>query len=123
MHMYQAMPRDGSAAIPLLLCRYPVTIHMLYFLRTIKPILSSTSTSQRSTTMDPTAPGTSHTKRYRPYFTPAQVHALSAKQRGKLSISRADRTTQQACGFIDAVGCRLGLSVTLYDGACADSSP
>lgn len=55
---------------------------------------------------------TSHIKHHRPYFTPAEVERLSAKQRGKLSVSREERARQQACGFIDAVGVRSGLSVS-----------
>lgn len=51
----------------------------------------------------------SHIKHHRPYFTPAQVERLSAKQRGKLSLSREERARQHACGFIDAVGVRSGL--------------
>jgi CTD kinase subunit beta len=54
---------------------------------------------------------TSHIKRFKPYFTPSEVERLSTKQRGKLSVSREERGRQQACGFIDAVGVRLGLSV------------
>ncbi|OXB34647.1 CTD kinase subunit beta [Cryptococcus neoformans] len=49
-----------------------------------------------------------HTKQYKPYFSPANVEKLSAKQRGKLSVSREERVRQQACGFIDAVGVRCG---------------
>ncbi|KAK8861488.1 hypothetical protein IAR55_002309 [Kwoniella newhampshirensis] len=49
-----------------------------------------------------------HIKHYKPYFTPAEVERLSAKQRGKLSVSREERGRQQACGFIDAVGVRCG---------------
>lgn len=50
-----------------------------------------------------------HTKQYKSYFSPANVERLSAKQRGKLSVSREERVRQQACGFIDAVGVRCGL--------------
>jgi CTD kinase subunit beta len=46
---------------------------------------------------------------YKPYFTPVEVEKLSAKQRGKLSVSREERGRQQACSFIDAVGTRCGL--------------
>ncbi|ODN76769.1 hypothetical protein L202_05379 [Cryptococcus amylolentus CBS 6039] len=49
-----------------------------------------------------------HTKLYRPYFAPAEVERLSAKQRGKLSVSREERARQQACSFIDATGVRCG---------------
>ena len=48
-------------------------------------------------------------KLHRPYFSPAEVERLSAKQRGKLSVSREDKGRQQACAFIDAVGTRCGL--------------
>jgi hypothetical protein len=52
---------------------------------------------------------TSHIKHYKPYFAPSEVERLSAKQRGKLSVSREERGRQQACAFIDAVGVRSGL--------------
>ncbi|WVQ78735.1 hypothetical protein IAT38_000822 [Cryptococcus sp. DSM 104549] len=57
---------------------------------------------------DAPSSSTTHVKQYRPYFTPAEVERLSAKQRGKLSVSREERVRQQACGFIDAVGVRCG---------------
>lgn len=53
-------------------------------------------------------------KLYRPFFIPSEVERLSAKQRGKLSVSREDKGRQQACTFIDAVGTRCGLCVTPY---------
>ncbi|WVO13237.1 hypothetical protein L204_100850 [Cryptococcus depauperatus] len=49
-----------------------------------------------------------HVKQYKSYFTPTEVERLSAKQRGKLSVSREERARQQACGFLDAVGVRCG---------------
>ncbi|WWC87796.1 uncharacterized protein L201_002688 [Kwoniella dendrophila CBS 6074] len=49
-----------------------------------------------------------HVKHFKPYFTPVEVEKLSAKQRGKLSVSREEKLRQQACGFIDAVGVRCG---------------
>ncbi|WVW80050.1 hypothetical protein I302_102023 [Kwoniella bestiolae CBS 10118] len=49
-----------------------------------------------------------HVKHFKPYFTPLEVEKLSAKQRGKLSVSREEKVRQQACGFIDAVGVRCG---------------
>ncbi|KAL1410333.1 RNA polymerase II C-terminal domain kinase beta subunit [Vanrija albida] len=55
-----------------------------------------------------TEASTSTIKRYRPYFHPAEVERLSAKQRGKLSVSREERARQQACALIDAVGMRCG---------------
>ena len=48
-------------------------------------------------------------KLYRPYFSPAEIEQMSAKQRGKLSVNREERIRQQACGFIDAIGVRCGL--------------
>ncbi|ORX33632.1 cyclin-like protein [Kockovaella imperatae] len=59
-------------------------------------------------TTDAASASSIHLKRYKPYFTPAEVERLSAKQRGKLSVSREERSRQQACGFIDAVGVRCG---------------
>ncbi|ORY29517.1 cyclin-like protein [Naematelia encephala] len=50
----------------------------------------------------------SHIKVFRPYLSPSEVERLSAKQRGKLSVSREEKARQQACGFIDAVGVRCG---------------
>ncbi|KLT45359.1 cyclin-like protein [Cutaneotrichosporon oleaginosum] len=47
-------------------------------------------------------------KRYRPYYRPGEVERMTARQRGKLSISREERVRQQACAFIDAVGVRCG---------------
>ncbi|KAI0632022.1 cyclin-like protein [Trametes polyzona] len=43
-----------------------------------------------------------------PYFTPSEVEKLSDKQRGKLSITQEEKARQQACGFIEAVGCSIG---------------
>ncbi|OCF32289.1 CTD kinase subunit beta [Kwoniella heveanensis BCC8398] len=59
-------------------------------------------------TVPSSSSSTSHVKHYKPYFTPLEVERLSAKQRGKLSVSREERLRQQACGFIDAVGVRCG---------------
>lgn len=51
----------------------------------------------------------SNIKYYLPYFTPAEVELLSDRQRGKLSISQEEKARQQACGFIEAVGSKIGL--------------
>ncbi|WWD16601.1 hypothetical protein CI109_101029 [Kwoniella shandongensis] len=59
-------------------------------------------------TLPSSSSSNTHIKHYKPYFTPAEVERLSAKQRGKLSVSREERGRQQACGFIDAVGVRCG---------------
>ncbi|KAH8084584.1 cyclin-like protein [Filobasidium floriforme] len=47
-------------------------------------------------------------KTYRPYFTPKEISALSARQRGKQSTARDEKHRQIACGFIEAVGSRAG---------------
>lgn len=70
------------------------------------PALGAATTT---TTITPTPAPTSSVKHFRPYFTPAEIVRMSAKQRGKLSVSREERVRQQACGFIDAVGARCGL--------------
>ncbi|KAI0927262.1 hypothetical protein AcV5_007841 [Taiwanofungus camphoratus] len=51
---------------------------------------------------------TPNIKYHFPYFTPAEVEQLSDKQRGKLSISQEEKLRQQSCGFIEAVGAKIG---------------
>ncbi|EIM85971.1 cyclin-like protein [Stereum hirsutum FP-91666 SS1] len=50
----------------------------------------------------------SQTQHHHPYFTPTEVDILSEQQRGKMSITQEDRARQQACGFIEAIGSRVG---------------
>ncbi|KAJ6508686.1 cyclin-like protein [Mycena sanguinolenta] len=50
----------------------------------------------------------SSSKYHHPYFTPAEVEYLSAKQRGKLSIAQEDRVRQNACAFLETLGARIG---------------
>ncbi|PFH54113.1 hypothetical protein AMATHDRAFT_136094 [Amanita thiersii Skay4041] len=50
----------------------------------------------------------SSSKFHHPYFTPAEVEYLSEKQRGKLSISQEEKLRQNACGFLEAMGSRVG---------------
>lgn len=69
-----------------------------------------------------TTASTSHIKRYKPYFSPQDIERLSAKQRGKLSVSREERGRQQACSFIDAVGTRCGLWVCSIRGSADKQS-
>ena len=52
---------------------------------------------------------TSSSKFHHPYFTPAEVEYLSEKQRGKLSVTQEDKVRQNACGFLEALGVRIGL--------------
>jgi CTD kinase subunit beta len=54
---------------------------------------------------------TSSSKYHHPYFTPAEVEYLSEKQRGKLSATQEEKTRQQACAFLEAVGAKIGLRV------------
>lgn len=69
--------------------------------------------------MDPTQPRAqspsqipaSSSKYHHPYFTPAEVEYLSEKQRGKLSVTQEERVRQNACGFLEALGARVGLCV------------
>lgn len=53
----------------------------------------------------------SHIKYHLPYFTPVEVEHLSDKQRGKLSVTQEEKIRQQACGFMEAVGAKIGLYV------------
>jgi CTD kinase subunit beta len=48
-------------------------------------------------------------KHHHPYFTPAEIEYLSEKQRGKLSVTQEEKVRQNACGFLEAVGARIGL--------------
>ncbi|KDQ62447.1 hypothetical protein JAAARDRAFT_66179 [Jaapia argillacea MUCL 33604] len=60
--------------------------------------MDSSSTSQPS----------SSSKFHHPYFTPTEVEQLSDKQRGKLSINQEEKARQQACGFVEAIGAKIG---------------
>ena len=48
-------------------------------------------------------------KHHHPYFTPAEIDYLSEKQRGKLTATQEEKVRQSACGFLEAVGGRIGL--------------
>ncbi|KAJ3525032.1 hypothetical protein NM688_g8465 [Phlebia brevispora] len=50
----------------------------------------------------------SHVKYHLPYFTPEEVERMSERQRGKLTATQEEKQRQQACGFIEAVGSRIG---------------
>jgi hypothetical protein len=73
------------------------------------PGISSQTQKGRS----PSPVSSAHTRRHRPYFTPEEVAILSEKQRGGPTVSEGyeDRIRQQACGFMEAVGLRMGLYV------------
>lgn len=51
----------------------------------------------------------SHIRHHHPYFTPSDVEKLSEHQRGW--TQRLDKAREQACGFIEAVGSKIGLYV------------
>lgn len=59
----------------------------------------------------PAQPPASSSKYHHPYFTPAEVEYLSEKQRGKLSATQEEKVRQNACGFLEALGARIGLYV------------
>ncbi|KAG6840991.1 hypothetical protein C0991_002881 [Blastosporella zonata] len=50
----------------------------------------------------------SSSKYHHPYFTPAEVKYLSEKQRGKLTETQEEKARQSACGFLEALGARIG---------------
>ncbi|KAH9841428.1 cyclin-like protein [Rhodofomes roseus] len=58
--------------------------------------------------MDGSQFAASYVKHHLPYFTPTEVEKLSDKQRGKLSFTQEEKARQQACGFIEAVGAKIG---------------
>lgn len=51
----------------------------------------------------------SSSKYHHPYFTLPEVEYLSDKQRGKLSATQEEKLRQQACGFLEVVGAKIGL--------------
>lgn len=62
-------------------------------------------------TMDGSQFAASYVKHHLPYFTPFEVEKLSDNQRGKLSITQEEKVRQQAGGFIESVGAKIGLYV------------
>ncbi|EPQ54470.1 cyclin-like protein [Gloeophyllum trabeum ATCC 11539] len=58
--------------------------------------------------MADTSTPASQSKHHHPYFTPSEVDRLSEKQRGKLSVTQEERSRQQACSFIEAIGAKIG---------------
>ncbi|KZT73927.1 cyclin-like protein [Daedalea quercina L-15889] len=58
--------------------------------------------------MDGSQFAASYVKHHLPYFTPVEIEKLSDKQRGKLSVTQEEKVRQQACGFIEAVGAKIG---------------
>lgn len=51
------------------------------------------------------------TRRYRPYFTAAEIQLLTTQQsmKGKMSVGRVERMRQVSVEFIAKVGASLGL--------------
>lgn len=60
-------------------------------------------------TYSPSQLPASSIKYHHSYFTPAEVEIMSEKQRGKMTVTQEDKIRQNACGFIDAIGSRIGL--------------
>jgi CTD kinase subunit beta len=44
-----------------------------------------------------------------PFFNPVELEHMSAKARGKMSENVVAQRTAAACGFIEALGARMGL--------------
>ncbi|TDL23296.1 cyclin-like protein [Rickenella mellea] len=63
--------------------------------------------SQYQVPQSPSQINASHVKHHHPYFTPTEVEQLSEKQRGKQSMNQ-EKVRQQACGFLEAVGAKIG---------------
>ncbi|KAF5385628.1 hypothetical protein D9757_005540 [Collybiopsis confluens] len=61
-----------------------------------------------SRTQSPSQVPASSIKYHHPYFTPAEVEIMSEKQRGKMNVTQEDKIRQNACGFIEAIGSRIG---------------
>lgn len=61
----------------------------------------------------------SSSRHHRPYFTDLQISMLSEKQRGKISASQEDKMKQLACSFIEGMGEKIGLYVSVSLRICA----
>ncbi|KAG5352099.1 hypothetical protein C0989_003898 [Termitomyces sp. Mn162] len=61
-----------------------------------------------SRAQSPSQLSASSSKYHHPYFTPAEVKYLSEKQRGKLTETQEEKARQSACGFLEALGARIG---------------
>ncbi len=75
--------------------------------------------SQYQVPQSPSQMNASHVKHHHPYFTPIEVEQLSEKQRGKQSMNQ-EKVRQQACGFIEAVGAKIGLYGIISDNRRAN---
>ena len=72
--------------------------------------LSSTFTMDNTPgTQSPSQLPASSIKYHHPYFTPTEIEIMSEKQRGKMTVTQEDKIRQNACGFIDTIGSRIGL--------------
>ncbi|KXN93288.1 CTD kinase subunit beta [Leucoagaricus sp. SymC.cos] len=47
-------------------------------------------------------------KVYHPYFVPTDTEHLASRTRGKLSHSQEEKSRQNACGFLEIMGARIG---------------
>ncbi|KAJ3753793.1 cyclin-like protein [Lentinula raphanica] len=59
-------------------------------------------------TQSPSQLPASSIKYHHPYFTPTEIEIMSEKQRGKMTVTQEDKIRQNACGFIDTIGSRIG---------------
>jgi hypothetical protein len=75
----------------------------------------SDSSQMESRPQSPAQTPASSSKYHHPYFTPAEVEYLSDKQRGKLSVTGEEKVRQNACGFLEAIGARIGLYVHRFN--------
>ncbi|KAL0961355.1 hypothetical protein HGRIS_006311 [Hohenbuehelia grisea] len=77
------------------------------FLVDLSQLLARTMDYGRHSSASQSGPASS-SKFHHPYFTPAEVDYLSAKQRGKLSATQEDKVRQTACSFIESMSARIG---------------
>ena len=74
-----------------------------------QPVMDNHQVQQNNARDSPSQMPISHVKYHLPYFTPDEAERMSERQRGKLSMNQEEKQRQQACGFIESVGSKIGL--------------
>jgi len=64
-----------------------------------------------SRAQSPTNLAASTLKIYQPYFVPADLEHLTDRTRGRFSHGQEDKNRQNAVGFLEIMGARIGLYV------------
>lgn len=74
----------------------------------------SSTEGGHSRAQSPSNLAASHFKSYHPYFVPSDVEFLVDRQRLKSPYTQEDKVRQNACGFLETMGARIGLCVEVF---------